>query len=246
MAIACMQITGTPACRLRRLALICGAGQFLGINLAYLLAAYSGHVPWCVPYWDGCASISAAGRRMPEAVLFKAVMLPLAVCVVIYWRDMSRFFEERVPASASVTRWMRRLGVSAAILLAGYILVLGTGGDSMRTLRHALVVLSFTLTYLAQLLITHTVRMRTAAGRPVASDWLRHGLLGLSIGTLLTGVGGVLLELFYSGYDAIEDAVEWNLAALLDLYFVLTFLLSFSGKQGGNGGQINGSQQKEN
>ena len=116
----------------------------------------------------------------------------------------------------------------------------------MRTLRHALVVLSFTLTYLAQLLITRTIVSSAATGRPAAPDWLRHALLGLSIGTLLTGVGSVLLGLFYSGYGAIEDAIEWNLAALLDLYFVLTFLLSFSGQQGGTGGLINEAQQQKN
>ena len=32
------------------------------IHLCYLLAAYLGHVPWCLPYVDSCTSISAAGR----------------------------------------------------------------------------------------------------------------------------------------------------------------------------------------
>ena len=32
----------------------------LASNGAYLLSAYEGHIPWCIPYIEGCTTISRA------------------------------------------------------------------------------------------------------------------------------------------------------------------------------------------
>ena len=58
----------------------------LAINFCYLLAASQGHVPWCIPYLEGCTSISATGRQAPESYLFRALIIPTAVLLVFYWR----------------------------------------------------------------------------------------------------------------------------------------------------------------
>ena len=48
------------------LALITGLLPLVCVHTTYLIAASHGHVPWCVPYWDSCTSISATGRQLPE------------------------------------------------------------------------------------------------------------------------------------------------------------------------------------
>ncbi|MBI1733296.1 MAG: hypothetical protein HYR49_11100 [Gammaproteobacteria bacterium] len=209
----------------RWLALICGGGQILAINLAYVLAAHAGHVPWCLPYWDGCTSISATGRHLPEAVLFKAAMLPLALCVIFYWRAMGRFLVSAGATAGATGRRMQWTGISAALLLTGYLLMLGIDGATARGLRHALVVLSFALTFIAQALVTAAVRRCATAGRAISPEWMPGALLLLSGVTLLLGLGNVLLEALDLHTGRAEDAIEWNLAVLLDLHFALTWFL---------------------
>ena len=36
----------------------------LACNGAYLLSAYEGFIPWCIPYIDGCTTISRAARSL--------------------------------------------------------------------------------------------------------------------------------------------------------------------------------------
>lgn len=215
----------TQTSTLFRLALICGAGQLFAVNFAYLLAAYAGHVPLCVPYWDSCTSISATGRRLPEAALFKGAMLPLAFCATLYWRRVGAFVVAAGWLPAASANWMTYTGVSAAVATAGYTLLLGAEGGTLRGLRHALVILSFALTYMAQVLVTGTVWRRSRAGGAVAPPWLASVLPGLSLATLALGAGSIVAPWFYTAYNAIEDAVEWNLAGLLSMHFVLTSFL---------------------
>lgn len=212
--------------RVQRLGLVCGIGQLLAVHLSYILAANAGHVPWCIPYWESCTSISATGRRMPEALLFKGMMLPLAVCIVFYWHHAGRWLTQRSLVTDRARRWMFGLGTGGAISLACYTLLLGADGQAVRLLRHIPAILSFTLTFLAQLLLARSVWRSAGPHGRCGPPWLAHALLGLSTVTLLTGISSVLLDLVYSGYDAIEDAIEWNLAALLNIQFILTFFLT--------------------
>lgn len=204
----------------RNLAVTVGAGQMLAVHLSYLLAARMGHVPWCMPYWDNCTSISATGRHMPEALLFKVTMFPLAVCVILYWRTAGEVLDANAAAGGGGN--MVRLGVSAAIFLIVYTTLLGIGGDVQRQLRHDAVILSFALTYLAQLLFT---RRALVAGGGLFSRPARWMLLVLSVITLAAGIGNVLTQMWYSGYDRIDNAIEWSLALLLNGYFLVTALI---------------------
>lgn len=205
----------------RNLAVTIGAGQALAIHLSYLLAARMGHVPWCVPYWENCSSISATGRHMPESLLFKVTMFPLAVGVMFYWRTARKVLGRNGTAGGD-NRNMVRLGISAAVFLIIYTALLGIGGDVQRQLRHDAVVLSFSLTYLAQLLYA---REAIFAGDRLYSRQARWLLVLLSVATLSTGIGNVLTQFWYSGFHRIDNAIEWNLALLLNGYFLATALI---------------------
>ncbi len=216
----------------RNLAVTVGAGQALAIHLSYLLAARMGHVGWCVPYWENCSSISATGRHMPEALLFKVTMFPLEVCTMLYWRTAGEVLGANAAAGVG-NRNMVRLGISAAVFLIIYTALLGIGGDVQRQLRHDAVVLSFALTYLAQLLFT---RDAIAAGDHLYSLQARWLLVLLSVAALATGIGNVLTQVWYSGYHRIDNAIEWNLALLLNSYFLATALIRCELKMQGQPG----------
>ena len=49
------------------LALLTGLLPLLVVNIAYVMSAGGGHIPQCIPYLQGCTSISAAGRYADAA-----------------------------------------------------------------------------------------------------------------------------------------------------------------------------------
>ncbi len=71
--------------RLTSIPLITALLAAIAIHFSYVVAAEAGHVPWCVPYVDSCSSISAAGRQGTERFIFRVMMMPAAVLMLLYW-----------------------------------------------------------------------------------------------------------------------------------------------------------------
>ena len=68
---------------LSALALANGLLPMVVINLCYLISATVGHIPLCFPYWEGCTSISAAGRYGLMYFMFKGTMIPAGALVCL-------------------------------------------------------------------------------------------------------------------------------------------------------------------
>lgn len=213
-----MQARGFP---LHRLAWVAALLPLLTTHLSYLLSAYHGHVEWCVPYWDSCTSISATGRELPAKLWFKLGMIPAALCAMALWflaADWRRLAgPTRHPRSI---RALPLVGGVASLFLILYTGALGEQGDAYRDIRRTGVILAFALTYLAQLLLTRLIgELAEARADAFLLAWYRR-LFGLMAVLLAVGVLSVVLDATLGpGYDDIEDAFEWVMALLLNLYF---------------------------
>jgi hypothetical protein len=203
------------------LALTAALLPLLGMHGSYLIAASEGHVPWCLPYWDGCTSISATGRQLPEKVFFKLLMMPAAVTAAVYWVAMAAWLRAMgVDRSRCVLVLSSGLIGSAFWLLYGA--ALGEVGDLWQAVRRAGIVVFFGLTFVAQLASCGSLhghlRFRTEdPGRSWVHAQLRLCQLMLAIGLL-----SVLLDATWRAYDTVEDAFEWVLALLLEVHVALT------------------------
>ena len=64
---------------LRLLPLLAGLAPLFAAYMAFGIGVYAEALPACIPFLDGCASVSATGRKPPGSYLFRAVMLPQSV-----------------------------------------------------------------------------------------------------------------------------------------------------------------------
>lgn len=206
--------------RLASFALLTAALPFLCVHLSYLLAAWYGQVPWCVPYWDSCTSISATGREMPAKLVFKLLMMPAAMCAIAFWWLVRQWLLQRLRRhSRSV--WL--LGSVAAAFLMLYVVALGESNE-YRWARQSGVILFFSLSYVAQLVsLYHALHER----RQLQAKELRVCMRQLQLASLMLaiGIGSVLLDLLHPRYDDMEDAVEWILMLGLVLQFASHYWL---------------------
>ena len=117
-------------------------------------------------------------------------MLSAALLGVLFWW-LNRLWLLQLDAPGYGKLWVPWLGLVAAIALAAYTLALGHEGEGFNLTRRIGVVLYFSLTYIALLLISSALRDHPR--------WHRSGnrLLGLSAVTLAVGILSVLLPLWY-------------------------------------------------
>src|SRR5699024_2779145 len=116
------------------------------MHLCYVVSAQAEIVPWCLPWFEGCTSISRASRTGASYFIFKGAMLPAIVLIMLYWW-FNRLWVIQLGANARIWGW---IGMAAAGLLILYTVALGHIGEAFHWLRRIGVEGVFGLTFLAQ------------------------------------------------------------------------------------------------
>lgn len=208
--------------RLSLIPLVTALLPAVAINVSYLIAASQGHVAWCIPYIEGCTSISATGRQAPEAYVFRAAIIPTAVLLIVHWSLCHAWLKSLGGAAAGLNRAMLVLGVVAALALILYATVLGSIGDGYRLQRRIGVSVFYVCTVLAELLLTWQV---VAAARRGALRQARRsvGLLaGLGLAIAVAGLLGLVLSAAWEGYGRYDDSVQWSFTLLMLAHIFVT------------------------
>lgn len=200
-----------PAC----IALACGLLPLLVGHAAYLISAFEGFVPWCLPYWDGCTSISRAARHGWANHLFKAGMLPLAGLMLVFWW-LASAWAAALGAARRPRLAMLLLGATGALFLVLYATFLGVEGALYQWLRRYGITFHFAFTVLAQMLL-----LRLVQHAPQVSLALRRGLLLLLAAMLLLGLASLPLQHLMGDRDAWVNRLEWCFALLMIAVFPL-------------------------
>ena len=174
-------------------------------HVAYLLSIQAGHVPACVPYLEGCVSISRAARHGVGNHLFRLLVMPCAVLHALLWLLAHRWLRGG--------RGMVVLGVVSATALAVYATFLGIEGETYRFLRRYGVVVYFGFGYLAQLALMRRASRTDASPTRVITwmSWIAAAMLGLGIANVVAG----LVVSDASAKDRWENVFEWWLGLLM-------------------------------
>ncbi|MEO0438292.1 MAG: hypothetical protein AAF098_15435 [Pseudomonadota bacterium] len=225
----------------------CTIMPFVAVHGAFFISASFEFVNWCNPYWDSCTSISATGRRAPASYWFRGLMLPVAMLMIVYWWlhwSLLRNLGQRGARSNT----MFACGVAACVGLAAYVTVLGEIGDLWRLQRRIGAILFFSLTFLGQLLLASGLRSTldspTAEKKIPAVVWsVGNRLLRICQLLLLIGIVSVLVQLYDEAlHDNVEDAIEWQLALLLQINFMFTVALWWRPWWNPLGGAVRGTR----
>ncbi len=210
----------------RTLALTITLLPLFAINAVYIYSAYHELVPWCIPYFEGCTSISRAARRGDSIYLFRALMIPQAILLMWYWHLAYRWLQLLGSKDTSTLRFMYWMGTLGAAFLILYVDFLGSDGHVYRLLRRYGVMLYFTLTPLAQMvLLSQLYKLKKQTDNFPVADWLLRYQLIIFILILILGLTSLVLS--YSGLHTFESEsiVEWDFAFLLIALFSASTLM---------------------
>lgn len=184
---------------------------------AWLISRAAGHVPDCIPHFQGCASVSEAARYGAANVFFKALMIPNALVQVWTWAIAARWVALRSRTSGA-DRGLLPLGIIAGVALAVYAIALGTDGDTYTWLRRYGIKFYFAGSFCAMLVFVRQLRRIAPASRLTATlTWACVAMLAL-------GMANVLAPVFVADAefrDHLRDALEWQLVTLFVAWFLL-------------------------
>lgn len=205
------------------IAMLCFLGPVLTVHVSYAISAAAGIVPACIPYLEGCTSISATGRHGAGYVLFKAGMLPSALVLILYWRLCRDWLLEAGDMDGPALRSLLWLGIAGALFLMLYTVFLGHKGEVYNLLRRFGVTLNLGFTYLAQLMVVWRLhRLRDRGGRNACPDGLLRAKTWLVSALLLLGLGSIPVSNFIADKDPVENAIEWAFCLLTSVFYLLT------------------------
>lgn len=198
------------------------------IHGAYWLAIRAESVPACIPYLSGCTSISATGRYPPASYLFKAVMMPEAVLLIVYWvlsacwiRALSRQYGGAVPRYFAVDIVVAGAGGALALIL--YVTFLGTQEAFYEVMRRFGIYFYFLLTVVAQLLLaSRTCRIARRNSLQVlyslaTAQWL------LALTPIVLGILNVTIKEWRPELAGPENSIEWLAAIVMQANIALSY-----------------------
>jgi len=207
-------------------AMLAGLLPVVAANFAFWLNVNTGvnaGLEGCIPYWEGCYSVSRAVRSGEGLIVFKVLAVPSTVMMAWCWIRVSAFFGKQQISDRQYIKWAVRLGIAGAIFFGIYALWLGTEGEIYRWMRRYGVVFYFGFTGLAHLLLASSLwgyrktLMHGVLYRRISSYFL------LVIMVWVLGVGSAFKRKLVNDpefLDRLENALEWNFALTLSLAYI--------------------------
>ncbi|MDH4314714.1 MAG: Frag1/DRAM/Sfk1 family protein [Gammaproteobacteria bacterium] len=212
--------------KMRMVPIVAGLAPIIAIHLCYLIAIQHSLLPGCIPYVEGCVSISATGRYEPASYLFKAVMLPNSMLLFAYWLlnvAWLRTFEISLGVPARRYRSIAALGSGGALFLILYVIFLGSAEPFYEFMRRFGVYLYFALSVFAQILLaSRSLQLATQAGigsLALISKWQ----LALAVAPFALGILNLVLKAALQDSNQAENIIEWIFALMMQSFFVLSY-----------------------
>lgn len=192
----------------------------LAVHITYWLAASTGYVEWCVPYWEGCTSISKTGRMPPASHLFKATMIPTGVVMLAYWGLTAYWLQQLGDRSRLSGRFIMGFGLLACVSLIVYATVLGSTGDFYQAMRRHGIIYFFAFTAFAQLLVTYRLWILAQQHKLSLPSTVLPAKILLMAAQIGLGLAHIPIDMM--DLDEWGDAIEWSFALLMISYFFLS------------------------
>jgi len=192
----------------------------LAAHGAYLIALLTASAQACIPYIDGCISISRAARVGDALFWFRGLLMPCASLLVLFWWLQKTWLDQLLPSAHRKHLWIFVSGAIGALFLLLYVNFLGSTGEMYNLMRRFGITFYFSLTAMAQLISLHTLTRPDIDLAPSTRRLVRGQLILVGIQWVM-GIGHVIAKalLPVAEQNVLENLVEWHFALYMTLFF---------------------------
>jgi hypothetical protein len=197
----------------RALPLIAAIAPLIGINVAYWIGANNDVLPSCIPYLDGCTSISSTGRYPPGDRLFRAILLPQATVLALTWYFAVLWLKSLKPTS-NAGPVIIGSGVVGAVALVLYVSYLASNDPFYEIMRSYGVYLYFGGTALAQLVLSLSLDRSLT----------QRAMVWITVTPWVLGIINLAQKAVLGNLNSNENRIEWIASLLMQVWFVLLWI----------------------
>lgn len=211
----------------RTIAILAAAIPIIAINLVYIISVSADLVPACIPYLEGCTSISRAARRGDSIFIFRALMLPFTVILFSFWFYAYHWLKELGDTESIRPFIMLILGVIGCVALLVYVDFLGTEGKAYQLLRRYGIINFYVFSSFAELLLASRLYAPALKALPDGLIQLRKYLFINASALIICGFINIAIHIFVSDKEQrfiYNNILEWNTTILISLFCFLIYL----------------------
>ena len=209
---------------LKWIAFLAGVLPMVASAVAYFVSVSTGQADLCNPFIEGCISISRAARKEPALMIFRAIMIPGGIAMMLFWFFTYRWLRQTGDSARVAPRALCIVGLTGGLFLILYSTYLGTDGEIYGSMRRYGVTIYFAFTYLAQLMLTRRIQILKQADKLQISKRLYRMLVGLGATLLFLGLISLPVQHVFD-LDSVKNMIEWNFGLLMCVYFILYFFV---------------------
>ena len=197
----------------RALPLLACLVPLVGINIAYWIGANNNVLPSCIPYIDGCTSISSTGRYPPGDRLFRATLLPYAAILAMTWYFAALWLKSLKPTSRAAPVILVS-GVVGAVALVMYVSYLASHDPFYEIMKTYGIYFYFVGTALAQLVLSLALDRS-----PV-----QRAMVWVTVTPFALGLINFAQKAVLGSLNSNENRIEWIASLLMQVWFVLLWV----------------------
>lgn len=197
----------------RALPLIAAVAPLIGINVAYWIGASNDVLPSCIPYLDGCTSISSTGRYPPGDRLFRAILLPQSTVLAFTWYFAVLWLKSLKPAT-KVGPVILVSGIAGAGALVLYVSYLASNDPFYEIMRSYGVYIYFGGTALAQLALSLSLDRSP----------MQRAMVWITVTPWALGIINFAQKAILGSLNSNENRIEWIASLLMQVWFVLLWI----------------------
>ena len=189
------------------------------VIISYIESVQFNLVESCIPFFEGCTSISRGGRNLPVKIFFKPTMYLYAFFLFLYWYK----FLEKLKNFEVKEKKFYFFAFFSVVFLILYITFLGEG-KIYNFFRRVGIYIYIFLIVISQFLISKKLYLiREKINKNFIMKFIK---INYFLTLLLVLSGLILLPLLLikiDGFPQIKNIISWNYFTLIQLYFLFSF-----------------------
>ena len=188
------------------------------VFFSYILSVKLSLVPSCIPFIDGCTSISRSGRYYPVNIFFKFFLFLSGFLILFYWYYNYIFFKRKI----KLIKFNFILGSLSVLFLFLYLFFLGDNSYYYKFFRKIGIFIYLLFSVISGLILSIIYYKQKKIFKTKLVN------IKLYLNFLLT-ISGIILFPFMiakiENISEIRNIVSWNYFFLIQVNFLLSHLI---------------------
>ena len=188
------------------------------VILSYIFSLRLDLVPSCIPFVDGCTSISRSGRNFPVNIFFKFFLFLSGILILFYWYYNYIFFKKK----NKLIKFNFIFGILSIFFLFLYLLFLGDNSYYYKFFRKIGIFIYLLFSVISGLILSIIYYKQ----KKIFNSKLVN--IKLYLNCLITSCGIILFPFMIAKIEnvsEIRNIISWNYFFLIQINFLLSHFI---------------------